>query len=414
MWLEPFSALRFRPIFSVGLSLMICTATNCLLGQSDPSHPPKVAGNQAALSSETNAQIETASSRAVEEIQRLAHPSYRTRQAARNHLEENPYESLPAIEQMIQRADVVSGVQLVEILSGLAAHSDLTVSHQATQILAAAANKATNVGLAAANSLSAIRDLQEERANEVLVGLGAYIGPQNFSLNGRVSNVEGPWSLRIDEQFDGTDQDFEWIRYLKSVRVVYFRGSNISPRAIEAICQLKDLQAVKLRSVTLTKDQLLLFQDLHSLEHLGLSYMDVDDSFVPNLMQLSIGHSIRLYGTKVSEAGAEQLVKQFDGLEIFRGSGGFLGISSVSRVAQVEQVTPGSAASRAGIRQGDTITAINDTPIQTFEELRKELGKYEADETVYVRLTRYHYDDLKNTPVATELTVKATLQEESN
>lgn len=351
----------------------------------------------------------------VEQISRLGSSNYRTRLSARAKLEERPMESLLVLQENIHRVDVVVGVQLVEILSGLAMHSDIRVSGIATHILTSTADDATSVGRAAANSLSAIADLQEEKAWQVLTEQGAYIGPQNFSINGRLSNMEGPLSLRIDDQFSGSDEDFDWIRYLKTIKVVYLRGPRISVRALEAVSQLKNVQAIKLRSIALTSQQLLLFRDLHALEHLGLSYMDVDDSFIANIMQLPISHSIRLYGTKVTADGEQQLVKQFDGLEIFRGSGGFLGISSLStRQAQVEQVTPDSAASRAGIQHGDIITAINGNPIQTFEQLRIELGKYEADETVAVRLTRIVSDGLNDQLRQVELTVQATLQEESN
>jgi len=392
----------------------ICLAIGASVrGQEFPTEPVNPA--ESAASSSTDTEAAQRSSWAYEEVRRLGNASYRARQAARSQLEERPLESLQVIQQMIKQVDVVVGLQLVDLLSGLAMHSDISVSGIATQTLSTTADNATSVGRAAANSLSAIADLQEERACQVLTDQGAYIGPQNFSINGRLSNMEGPLSLRIDDQFTGRDEDFEWIRYLKTIKVVYLRGDKITPSAIEAVSQLKNVQAIKLRSIRLTREQLLLFQDLHALEHLGLSYMDVDDSFIPNLMQLPISHSIRLYGTKVTAFGEQQLVQQFDGLEIFRGSGGFLGISSLStRQAQVEQVTPDSAASRAGIQHGDIITAINETAIGTFEQLRLELGKYEADETVSVRLTRFVYNRLQDQLQQVELTVKATLQEESN
>ncbi len=352
---------------------------------------------------------------ALEQIHRLNHQSYRARQAARSLLEENPLQSLQVIPVMIRQVDSVIGLQLVEILSGLALHSDIRVSDVATGILRSLAGDANAIGRAASNSMSAISDLQEEKAIQVLTTQNAYIGPQNFSINGRLDRgAGGPLSLRIDDQFWGTDEDFEWIRYLKSIQVVYLRGEKISPRAIEAVSQLKNLRAVRLRSVSLTKEQLLLFQNLEALEHLGLSYMDVDDSYVPSIAQLNISHSIRLYGTQVSEAGEQQLAKQFLGLEIFRGSGGFLGITSISRRAQVEQVTANSAASNAGIRQGDVIIGINDVPVETFDQLRVELGKYRVHETVKILLLRDVYDRLHNEIQTIEMTVMATLLEENS
>ena len=357
---------------------------------------------------------------ALEQVQRLGHNSYRTRMAARNLLEENPRESLPVIRQMIRQVDVVAGIQLVEILSGLASHSELEVSDAAIKILIATAENATSVGRSASNSLSAIQDLQEEKASEMLVNLGAYIGPRDFNTNGRsLGNDILVRSLRIDDQFGGTARDFEWIRYLRSVKAVYLAGDKISGQAIEAVSQLKNLQIIKLKSVHITKEQLLLFQDLYALEHLELSYLDVDDSFIPCIVQLPITRSMRLYGTKVTAAGAEQLAEHFKGLEVFRGSGGFLGISSSiqpgqAQGAQVAQVTPNSAASRAGIQPNDMITAVNGVPVGNFDQLRNELGNYEAGASVNIRLIRLIFDRQLNETRQIELTVTATLQEESH
>lgn len=358
----------------------------------------------------------------VEQIDRLCHHSYRTRQAARNLLEENPRESLPVIGQMIRKVDVVAGIQLVEILSGLASHSELEVSDAAIRILTEAADSATSVGISASNSLSAIQDLQEEKASEILTNLGAYIGPRDFNINGRTLNGGGETlarSLRIDDQFWGTDGDFEWIRHLRSIKAVYLAGEKISKNAIEAVSQLKSLQIIKLKNVSLSNEQLLLFQDLYALEHLELCYLNVDDSFLPSLTQLPVTRSIRLYGTKISANGAEELAKHFEGLEVFRGSGGFLGISSSiqpgqAQGAEVAQITQNSAASRAGIQPRDMITAVNDVPVRNFDQLRNELGNYEAGDSVKIRLLRLVFDRQLNEPVQVELTVTATLQEESH
>lgn len=351
---------------------------------------------------------------ALEQIHRLDHSSYRTRQVARALLEENPHPTLQVIPDVINQVDTVIGIQLVEILSGLALHTDLQVSSLATGTLNSLTAEATSIGRMATNSLSALADLQEQKAYEILTNQGAYIGPQNFSINGRLDRTSDALALRIDDQFWGSPEDFEWIRYLKSVKIVYLRGDKIGPQALEAVSQLKNVKAIRLRSIQLTKEQLLLFQELDALEHLGLSYMQVDDSFIPNLLQLPISQSIRLYGTQVSLQGEMELVKHFDGLEVFRGSGGFLGVTSISRQPRVEVVTPDSAAGRAGILQNDLILAINDVPIDTFDQLRNELGKYTVGETVRLRLERNISSRLETDPQTIELTVMATLQEENH
>ncbi len=405
---------RFFRLIVLGLSLVALSTIGHPLMAQEPDD-----SNQVSDESVSHEWI-------IEQIHQLKHENYRTRQKARLGLESHPAQSMEVIRSSIGQVDSVVGVQLVDILSGLAVHNDLHIATMATEILASLASDVTSVGRAASNSMSAIADLQEEKAEEILRGFGAYIGPQNFNVNGRVlTDLSGrPKSLRIDEHFFGTDSDVQWIRYLRSVRVVYLNGPKITPKVIESISSLKMLTAIKLRGVALTAQQLLLFQEMTSLEHLGLSYMDVDDTFVPSIIQLPISQSIRLYGTNITADGQKQLEQQFDGLEVFRGAGGFLGVATIPKPVRVSQVTDGSAAHRAGIQIEDEILAINQVPIESFDELRNELGKSKAGETVEIRVKRTTMRDLRNRwsdldkhqnePGVHEMTLKATLQEESD
>ena len=56
--------------------------------------------------------------------------------------------------------------------------------------------------------------------------------------------------------------------------------------------------------------------------------------------------------------------------------------------ARLTGVVPGTAADRAGLREGDVVTRLGGTPLATFEELRKLLRERRAGERVdlvYVR-----------------------------
>ena len=55
---------------------------------------------------------------------------------------------------------------------------------------------------------------------------------------------------------------------------------------------------------------------------------------------------------------------------------------------QIESVAPGSAAENAGIRTGDTVTAIADVDLETMDELVAALRRYEAGATVELDVGR--------------------------
>ena len=56
--------------------------------------------------------------------------------------------------------------------------------------------------------------------------------------------------------------------------------------------------------------------------------------------------------------------------------------------AYVKSVTPGGPADDAGIQPGDLITAVDDTPIHAFDELRGTISAYNPGETVTVTIER--------------------------
>ena len=51
-------------------------------------------------------------------------------------------------------------------------------------------------------------------------------------------------------------------------------------------------------------------------------------------------------------------------------------------------VADGSPAAQAGIQQYDVITAINDTPITSYEQLNSEKNKYSPGETITITVYR--------------------------
>lgn len=68
----------------------------------------------------------------------------------------------------------------------------------------------------------------------------------------------------------------------------------------------------------------------------------------------------------------------------------FLGVGSdkSDKGVVVRDVTDGSAAEKAGVKQGDIITRIDNTPISTPEELSKTINRYKPDDKITVTLIR--------------------------
>ena len=68
----------------------------------------------------------------------------------------------------------------------------------------------------------------------------------------------------------------------------------------------------------------------------------------------------------------------------------FLGVTSdkVSDGAKITEISKGSAAEKAGLKEGDIITGVNDTKISSPEDLSKAIGKCKPEEKVTVSYKR--------------------------
>jgi hypothetical protein len=80
-----------------------------------------------------------------------------------------------------------------------------------------------------------------------------------------------------------------------------------------------------------------------------------------------------------------------------RGSGPFLGVGGDGRTpgdgVRLASIVPGSAAERAGLRDGDVLVRVNDSPVNTFEELRNAIRARQPGDVVrlvYLRDGRDH------------------------
>jgi hypothetical protein len=322
-----------------------------------------------------------------EHIIALSHPSYRARELARWRLEQQPLQSIVEIQKNIQSVDHNAAAQLIDLLSSMAMSSDVAVSVEARSALGDLANNTTSVGKLAGNTLNAIADLQEEKAMQILAFHGAQFRHGLFTINGHSRADPSLLGMKIDETFDGDAETIKWIRFLKSIDAIYFIGPQIDTRYFEAVSGLTRLKVIKLKRVSLIDSDLKLFRNLLALEHLGINYTPIDDSSIPSILELPVSQSLRLYGTRITEKGEAQLNNQLDGIQIYRGNGGFLGISMLAK-NEVDSVVLQSAAQRAGIRVGDKIMTVDGVAIGNFEELRSELGKHVVGDAVSFDIIR--------------------------
>jgi PDZ domain len=319
----------------------------------------------------------------------LADPDFRAREGAKYRLSKHPLPVIAAIVETIKTANVDVARQQIELLDFFACMSNVEASVAAyNELERLSLAKGTSKGYLAEKCISTLRNAKEKSAIENLEFTGIHVGDTELSINGSSKNLVR--AVVIDStRFNGNKEALNWLQFVQSVDTASLKGPLIDVGVLAAIAKMPSIKKILIRDPNLRPEDLLLLRSIAELQHLELSYWNGGDQFVPVLAQLPITESLRLFGTDISDDADQRLRKQLDGLEIYRGSGGFLGIASGNRGAvQVTELVRGGAAEKAGLQVGDVILQINGSTIKNMEELRRLLARHRASESVKVRIRR--------------------------
>ncbi len=307
----------------------------------------------------------------------------------------HPVPAMGLVEAAIPNAQEDAAHRLIRLLGGWSYYPDDGYGRDAFAALSrvAAGRVSTRAGFAK-GIVAGIAEDQSIHSEEFIGRLSGYVGyepMQLFALQNRGDS--NYYVLRIDDAFRGSSDDLRCLRWLKSVEAVRLEGKRIDTSWLEKIVQLPNLRILQIRQTSLNGRDMDLLHQLERLEWLEIMYSPIDDEAIDSLASLPLAGKIRLFGTKISEAGVERLRAGLDGSEITFGRGGFLGIGTQSLAGQpqslvLSQVTPGSGAEKAGLRISDRITKIDGKELQNFDELRAELAKHAPGEVVTITYVR--------------------------
>jgi hypothetical protein len=125
--------------------------------------------------------------------------------------------------------------------------------------------------------------------------------------------------------------------------------------------------------------------DMPHVTTVSLHSAPLGDEVAPQLEKLPHIRRLEVYGTPLSDEAIAQLQASLVGIEIdVRHGGARLGI----RGMPVQEVVANSAAAKAGIERGDSITQLGDVAINDFEHLTAEIAKFRPGDEVQVTLLR--------------------------
>jgi hypothetical protein len=194
--------------------------------------------------------------------------------------------------------------------------------------------------------------------------------------------------LDISPRFQGTAADLQGLDQVDWIQIARLEGPSIDREILKATIRLPQLKHLQIVNASLSVDDLVILKDGPDLDVLELTYVPVDDEFVSLVQQLPVWGSLWIFGSKISPAGAEELTRTLSdvNVDVFRGA--YLGVTSLANSLVVDKVEPGSAADIHGIRPGDRIVSVNDIRLESFDQLRRELGKFTPGDEVTLEVNR--------------------------
>ncbi|MDZ4821320.1 MAG: PDZ domain-containing protein [Planctomycetota bacterium] len=258
---------------------------------------------------------------------------YFTRETASNKLYEIGLPAVPALSQAARSDRLEVATRSIVILARLLNSDDARAEDAAFSTLdSVAANKITSTAARAETVLAGYRQIRQARAVERMRELGATVVAANGV--GMQVTIGAEW-----------------------------RGKN------------DDLQTLKLMDPVI---QLEIFAE------------SVDDQAIPHLVALKYLRHAKLYGTQISDAGADQLRQKLKTEVVDIRNGGLLGVGGTmtSEGCVVDTLQPDSAAQKAGLLPKDQIISMEGQPVGSFEQLTAAIAKKRAGDSISLVIVR--------------------------
>jgi membrane-associated protease RseP (regulator of RpoE activity) len=312
---------------------------------------------------------------------------FAVREAAQTELERNLAVALPELIEIAESSQNQAASGLLQFLGMIAQDALSDQGKSAYECLTRISNeRTTERAILAQKILQSIAVQMREKALGRLERVGVVCADRNLSVLTQLRDVKN--ALVIDRQFSGTQDDLALLPWLFDVQFVKLEGPSITPSVLEQVVKLPQLRSLQIIETSIESQDLRPLLAAPDMDLIEILYSPVDDQCIKILENVPIFGDLQLFGTEVSASGAEQLIAAIETANVFVGRGGFLGITCEPSSLIIQESIPKGPAEKAGIRMGDKLKKINGVPIYNFEDLRKQLAKSAAGESVLVEFDR--------------------------
>jgi len=250
-----------------------------------------------------------------------------------------------------------------------------------------AESRGTATGRRAAATLGRLNSIRHDRALGELKRLGANVG--SVSSHFGVPYIQRR-SIEIGETWRGEDKDLVRLGWLHDVDELVLQGPLVNDQWLKHAAKVSGLQNLTIKRAEITDEGIKHLSVIKELKTLALMYLPISDQSVQTLKELKAFTEMKIYGCRVTPAGASELKRALPTTDLDYRRGGFLGIQCHpdQQRCVVVRVVANSAAHKAGLIVNDVIYEYEGKRVGNFERLTALIAENRPGDTVTMKIMR--------------------------
>jgi C-terminal processing protease CtpA/Prc len=217
--------------------------------------------------------------------------------------------------------------------------------------------------------------------------LGAVVKDQQVAM---AFGAAPQYTIEIGDAWRGQAKDLSRLSWLKDVGELILNGPKVTDQCLQCIPKSGGQLALTIKRAKITDEGIKHLADVKNLQMLSLLYVPISDQSVSSLQQVAVAGKMRIYGSRMTRAGAERLQEKLAGTEVDFRQGAFLGVGCQSgeQGCVIYTVRAETAAAKADLRPQDVICEYDGKKVNDFEVLTAMISEDQSGDTVTIKILR--------------------------
>ncbi|MEM9646299.1 MAG: hypothetical protein AAF989_15010, partial [Planctomycetota bacterium] len=229
-------------------------------------------------------------------VEQLGNDSYAYRERATTVLMNAGPVVIEPLARATKKGDFELVLRAIRILQSQAVKQDVAEEGGAMASLSLMAEEATGArGVAARESIAAIRLLRAQRAEKELTHAGIFIGRSTITE----TDIQPRMLVRIDGDWNGDLEALKWVRWINGIDTVLLRGEGCNDECLIAVCKMPSVARFHLSDGRLSNRALAALGNVGKIRELVFDYVQFDSQPTELIVSLSLVDRLRLFGTNL-------------------------------------------------------------------------------------------------------------------